>query len=106
MIIESVAAYSLAVVAFPFAVSFTLTAALIVMYLGIRGRDVLRYLRSNLGAPFVIAFVALLLAAAVEFSVGMTSQANTLAEYAYFCILIGVVLQAVSIKLEGGSGEG
>ncbi len=110
--------YGMVVTGFPLAVSFVLTLVLALMYLRkitratftranmrLAARATLRYLRSNLGAPFVLAFIVLLVAAAVEFSFGLTSEANELSEYAYFCILIGVVLQAVSVKLEKGSDE-
>ncbi|MGC8593852.1 MAG: hypothetical protein ACP5LF_06175 [Nitrososphaeria archaeon] len=54
----------------------------------------------NLGTAFVFAFIALLLIAAFEFSIGNEDLANLLSEYAYFAILIGVVLKAVSMALE------
>lgn len=54
----------------------------------------------KLGTAFVIAFVFLLLAAAVSFSYGNTNLANQLSEYAYFAILIGVILKAISIRGE------
>ena len=56
------------------------------------------YLRSNYGAPFVAAFIVLLVAAAVFESLGTGGIANTLAEYAYFAIVIGVVLQVISSR--------
>ncbi len=56
------------------------------------------YLKSNYGAPFVVAFIVLLVAAAVFESLGTGWVANTLAEYAYFAIVIGVVLQVISSR--------
>jgi hypothetical protein len=56
------------------------------------------YLKSNYGAPFVIAFIVLLVAAAVFESMGTGGIANTLSEYAYFSILIGVVLQVIASR--------
>ncbi len=46
----------------------------------------------KLGTAFVLAFVFLLLGAAVSFSYGNMNLANQLSEYAYFAILIGVIL--------------
>ncbi|MDG7045655.1 MAG: hypothetical protein JRN32_02410 [Nitrososphaerota archaeon] len=56
------------------------------------------YLKSNYGVPFVVAFIVLLVAAAVFESLGTGGIANTLAEYAYFAIVIGVVLQVISSR--------
>ncbi|MGC8558407.1 MAG: hypothetical protein ACP5NC_05375 [Nitrososphaeria archaeon] len=73
----------------------------ITMYSGVIISDHPRarsYLRENMGAPFIIAFVVLLLSAAIMFSLNDAYWANLLSEYAYFAILIGVILQAVSLK--------
>ena len=59
------------------------------------------YLRSNYGAPFVVAFIVLLVAAAVLESLGTGGIANALAEYAYFAIVIGVVLQVIASRKNG-----
>ena len=56
------------------------------------------YLKSNYGVPFVAAFIVLLVAAAAFESLGTGGIANTLAEYAYFAIVIGVVLQVISSR--------
>lgn len=52
----------------------------------------------SLGTAFVVAFIVLLLAAAVSFSYNDSNLANQLSEYAYFSILIGVILKAISIR--------
>jgi len=54
------------------------------------------FLIENPGSPFVLAFIVFLLTAAVYFSYGMSDISNELSEIAYFMILIGVVLQALS----------
>lgn len=54
------------------------------------------YVRENPGSPFVAAFIALLISAAVSFSAGRGDLANELSIYAYFSLLAGVVLQAVA----------
>jgi hypothetical protein len=53
------------------------------------------YLRENWGAPFVLGFMALLLAAAVCLASGLELWANEVAVYAYYALVVGVVLQLV-----------
>jgi len=57
------------------------------------------YVKQNLGAPFIIAFVFLLVTSAIMFSMNNNYYANLLSECAYFALLIGVILQAVSLKI-------
>jgi heme/copper-type cytochrome/quinol oxidase subunit 4 len=64
-----------------------------------------RYLKENLGAPFVICFMVLLLAAALLLVNGAERAANEVAVYAYYSLVIGVVLQLVCF-LKYGGGEG
>ena len=81
--------------------------------LKLRGRDVtprlssrLRgYLRENWGAPFITAFMTLLLTAAGYLAAGLEKTANLLAEYAYYNLVIGVVLQLVCYLKYGGDEE-
>ena len=54
------------------------------------------YVRENPGSPFVVAFIVLLISAAVFFSTGRGDLASELSIYAYFSLLAGVVLQAVA----------
>ncbi len=54
------------------------------------------YVRENPGSPLVLAFVALLVAAAVAFSYGLGGPADQLSECAYAALVLGVVLQAVA----------
>jgi hypothetical protein len=68
-----------------------------------KGRDVtsklsgrLRgYLRENWGAPFIIAFMVMLMMAAGYLCYGLESIANDIAVYAYYSLVIGVVLQLI-----------
>jgi hypothetical protein len=53
------------------------------------------YLRENWGAPFVLCFMALLLAAAICLAFGLEWWANEVAVYAYCSLVVGVVLQLV-----------
>ncbi|MEM4089829.1 MAG: hypothetical protein QXQ46_03625 [Thermoplasmatales archaeon] len=57
------------------------------------------YLRGNLGVPFVIAFIVLLLASAVIFSQENSYWSNLLFEWAYLAILVGVILQIILLKV-------
>ncbi|MHA1594146.1 MAG: hypothetical protein ACTSXX_05315 [Candidatus Baldrarchaeia archaeon] len=68
--------------------------------------SLIRYFKENLGAPFVMAFMALLITAAVFLAVGDEDFANTLAVYAYYNLVIGVVLQLVAlVRSERGRSQ-
>ena len=60
-----------------------------------------KYLKENPGAPFIIGFMTLLISCAILLSTGHAPQANTIAEYAYYLLVIGVILQFVSFVKEG-----
>ena len=65
-----------------------------------------RYLRENLGAPFVIGFQVLLLVAAGLLVAGTSALANEVAVYAYYLLVIGVVLQLASfVRSRGEDSE-
>src|SRR3989304_4017853 len=51
------------------------------------------YTRENLGAPFIVGFMLLLMVAAVSLSMGLAVLTNEVAVYAYYALVIGVVLQ-------------
>ena len=53
------------------------------------------YLKKNWGSPFIMIFIALLAAAAGCLITGTKNTAELLAEYAYYSLVIGVVLQLV-----------
>jgi len=55
-----------------------------------------RYFKDNLGAPFVICFQVLLLSCAGLLIQGNSALANELAIYAFYSLVIGVVLQLIS----------
>ena len=70
-------------------------------------RGYVNYFRENWGAPFVIAFMILLLTAAYYLSIGDEGFANELAVYAYYNLVIGVILQLVSyIRYERSISRG
>jgi len=54
------------------------------------------YLKTNWGAPFIIAFQVLLVFAAGYLATGAEAVANELAVYAYYSLVAGVILQLVS----------
>jgi hypothetical protein len=53
------------------------------------------YVRENWGAPFVLAFMGLLLVAVVLLILGLPWTAEVVGNYAYFSLVVGVVLQLV-----------
>ncbi len=64
------------------------------------------YVRENWGAPFIVGFMLLLMVAAASLSMGLTALANEVAIYAYYALVIGVVLQlACFLKCTKRNGE-
>lgn len=55
-----------------------------------------RYLLENWGSPFVVAFIALLITSAIFLSIGESSTANSVAVYAFYALVLGVILQIAS----------
>jgi hypothetical protein len=65
-----------------------------------------RYLRENWGAPFIVGFMLLLMAAAASLSMGLAALANDITIYAYYALVIGVFLQlAYFLKYTERNGE-
>ncbi len=62
---------------------------------------IVRYLRKNLGSPFIIVFQMLLLYCAFLLVRGNSNLANDVVVYAYYSLMIGVVLQLVSFLRPG-----
>jgi hypothetical protein len=63
-----------------------------------------KYLRENWGAPFVMAFTVLLIFSATQLSLGLTDPANNTAVYAFYVLVLGVVLQIAS-SVKYGEGK-
>jgi hypothetical protein len=61
------------------------------------------YFRENLGAPFIIGFMALLIICAGLLIQGNSNSANELSVYAYYLLVIGVILQLASFLKYGKS---
>jgi hypothetical protein len=57
---------------------------------------IIKYLRQNLGVLFIIIFQILLLSCAFLLIRGYSDLANGVAIYAYYSLVIGVVLHLVS----------
>ena len=53
------------------------------------------YVKENWGSPFIVGFMLLLLSAAIFLSVGLSSLADTVAVYAFYALVVGVLLQLV-----------
>ena len=62
---------------------------------------IMTYFRQNMGAPFVIVFQILLLFCAALLIWGYSNLANEVAVYAYYSLVVGVVLQLVSFIRHG-----
>jgi uncharacterized membrane protein len=60
---------------------------------------ILNYLRENFGAPFIVAFIVSLMLAASHLIENREALANEVAVYAYFFLVIGVLLQFLSSTL-------
>lgn len=69
-----------------------------VVLLALRAQKVEGYFRKNFGAPFIIGFIVLLLVAAGLLVMGDSVLANDVSVYAYYSLVVGVVLQLVSLK--------
>jgi len=68
--------------------------------------QLLEYFKRNWGSPFVMTFMVLILTAAGYLSYGLENIANELAVYAYYLLVIGVTLQAVSYVKYGKESRG
>jgi hypothetical protein len=53
------------------------------------------YVNENWGSPFIIAFILLLIGDAVSLSLGLSYFADNIAVYAFYALVIGVVLQLI-----------
>jgi len=84
-----------------------LVSVVVIFNVGFRvGFDALRsYFRVNWGAPFIIVFMILLLIAAGNLAYGFEDAANSLAIYAYYALVLGVVLQLICYLKYGGDRD-
>ena len=64
------------------------------------------YFRENWGAPFILGFMVLLMSAAASLVMDLAYLANELSIYAYYALVVGVVLQlACFLKYNRKNGE-
>jgi hypothetical protein len=64
------------------------------------------YIRENWGAPFIVGFMALLMVTTVSMLMGLVVLADEVAVYAYYALVVGVVLQLVCfLKYNKRNGE-
>jgi len=64
------------------------------------------YVKENCGAPFVVGFMALLMVATVSLIMEFSVLAEEVAVYAYYALVVGVVLQlACFLKYRKREGE-
>ncbi len=55
--------------------------------------DAKTYVKQNWGSPFIVGFIVLLFSVAVSLSLGASNWANVVVDYAYYALVVGVVLQ-------------
>jgi len=86
---------------------YLLIFVVVIFNVGFRiGLDALRsYFRVNWGSPFIIVFMILLLMAAGNLAYGFEDVANSLAIYAYYALVLGVVLQIICYFKYGGDRD-
>jgi hypothetical protein len=59
------------------------------------------YFRENPGTPFILAFMILLIYAAVLLIAGRSVEANAAGVYAFYALVLGIVIQIGVIVREG-----
>jgi hypothetical protein len=64
------------------------------------------HVKKNWGSPFIVGFILLFVGAAVSLSEGLSSLADGIAIYAYYALIVGVILQLVCfVKYREKVGE-
>lgn len=53
------------------------------------------YVKENGGSPFIVGFMFLLIGAGVSLSAGFSWLADNIAVYAFYALVIGVILQII-----------
>jgi hypothetical protein len=64
------------------------------------------YVKENWGSPFIAGFMFLLIGAAVSLSVSLSSLADTIAVYAFYALVCGVILQIICFLKYSHKNEG
>jgi len=64
------------------------------------------YVKENWGPPFILGFMTFLMVAAVSLLMNFSVLANEVAVYAYYALVVGIVLQlACFLKYRKREGE-
>ena len=69
-----------------------------------RIKEVLRMIINevlNLSTAFILAFMTLLIIAAIMLAMDKEDTANSMAEYAYYFLVAGVILELIKMAIEG-----
>jgi len=53
------------------------------------------YFKANPGTPFILAFMILLLSAATLLSIGRPNDADNVANYAFYSLVLGIAIQVI-----------
>ena len=53
------------------------------------------YFKANPGTPFILAFMTLLLSAAALLAIGRPSDADNVANYAFYSLVLGISIQVI-----------
>jgi hypothetical protein len=53
------------------------------------------YFNANPGTPFVLAFMILLLSAAALLAIGRPKDADNVANYAFYSLVLGIAIQVI-----------
>jgi hypothetical protein len=64
-----------------------------------------RFVRENWGAPFIVGFMLLLMIVAVISSMSSATMTDAVAVYAYYALVVGIILQLVCF-LKNSKGNG
>jgi hypothetical protein len=53
------------------------------------------YFKANPGTPFILAFMILLLSAAALLTTGRPNEADNVANYAFYSLVLGIAIQVI-----------
>ena len=53
------------------------------------------YFKANPGTPFILAFMILLLSAAALLTTGKPNEADNVANYAFYSLVLGIAIQVI-----------
>lgn len=59
------------------------------------------YFKSNPGTPFILAFMILLVSAGTLLAIGRQDDANNVANYAFYALVLGIAIQIGVVVRDG-----